>query len=57
MIFVPLPRFVFPTFAPFFRRSETTVDEGFLYAQNTTDPQFEGKSFQISFITPERTHC
>jgi len=34
---------------PFFRRSEATVDKGLLHVQNTSDPQFKGKSLQNSF--------
>jgi len=45
MILVPLPRLVFPTLVPLFRRGEAPIDEGFPYIQNTSDLQFEGKSF------------
>src|SRR2546425_13376651 len=34
-----------PPSVPFFRRCEAAVDEGFLYIQNTSALQFEGKSF------------
>ena len=40
MIFVPLPRFVFPTFdPPFFGRCKTAIDESFTDIEPTLNPQ------------------
>ncbi len=44
MIFVPLPRFVFPTLHPFFGRSETRVDECLAHIECAFGTEFFGKS-------------
>jgi len=39
MIFVPLPRFVLPTFDPLFGGSKTAIDESFTDIALTLNPQ------------------
>jgi hypothetical protein len=48
MIFVPLPRFVFPTFEPLFSWGEAPVDESFFHVEYTAGFEILGQGFQNS---------
>jgi hypothetical protein len=56
MIFVPLPRFVFPTLLPLFSGGKTGVDKCFAEIDCTSFTKFARKGSHDLLITPERTH-